>query len=74
MTDDTPLNPAASMFLQLGSWLTTGNIMYLEYVWILIAPSIVGGILGGIFMYKVYEPLTIYMKFKNYDFENDCEY
>lgn len=72
MTSDTPLNPAASIFFQIGSWIKTGDIMYVTYIWILIFPSIIGGLLGGIFMYKIYEPLSLYTKFKNYDFENDC--
>lgn len=74
MTDDTPLNPAACIFFQLGSWINTGDIMYLTHIWILIFPSILGGLFGGFFMYKIYEPLSLYMKFKNYDFDNDCEF
>lgn len=74
MTDDTPLNPVACVFFQLGSWIKTGNIMYVEYIWVLIVPAIIGGVAGGFFMYNVYEPLSLYMKFKNYDFDNDCEF
>lgn len=73
MTDDTPLNPTAAIFYQIMYFIKTQDLMYLEYVWILIVPSTLGGLLGGFFMYKVYEPLSLFIKFKNYDFENDCQ-
>ncbi len=72
MTDDTPLNPTASIFFQIGSWIKTQDTMYLEYLWVLIIPSTFGGLIGGLFMYKIYEPLLLFTKFKNYDFDNDC--
>lgn len=65
MTADTPLNPATSVFFQIGSYLKTSNTDYLAYLWILIIPSTIGGILGGILMHKIYEPLLLTIKFKD---------
>lgn len=71
MTGDTVLNPTVGIFYQIGTAISKADPTYLSWVWILIVPSTIGGFLGGLFMYKVYEPLLLYTKFKNYDFEND---
>lgn len=59
------MNPNTSIFFQLASFIKHQNIDYLIDTWILIVPSTIGGILGGIFMHKIYEPLVLYMRFKN---------
>ena len=71
MTGDTVLNPTVAIFYQIGTAIQKADPNYLTWLWILIVPSTIGGLLGGLFMYKVYEPLLLYTKFKNYDFEND---
>jgi hypothetical protein len=34
-------------------------------VWILIVPSTIGGIFGGLFMHRIYEPLLLSIRFKD---------
>jgi hypothetical protein len=51
---DIPLNPTASIFFQLSSWIYHQNIDILIDTWLLIVPSTIGGLCGGYFMHKFY--------------------
>ena len=73
MTGDTALNPSIAIFYQIGTAIAKADPMHLKWLWILIVPSTVGGILGGIFMYNVYEPLFLHTKFKDYEFDYEGE-
>jgi hypothetical protein len=42
-------------------------------VWPLIVPSVLGGLLGGYFMLKFYEPLLLYIKYKELAEEGEGE-
>ncbi len=65
MTGDTPLNPNSCIFYQLGSWLYHQNTDYLIDMWLLVVPSTIGGICGGLMMHKCYEPLLLFIRFKD---------
>ena len=67
MTGNTPLNPIVSIFFQIGTWLKTEDSSHIIYLWLLILPSIIGGLAGGFLMHKIYEPLILYIKFKEQD-------
>lgn len=43
-----------------GDWL-----MFWRDVWPLIVPSILGAIIGGFFMKKIYQPLLLYIKYQD---------
>jgi hypothetical protein len=73
MTGDTALNPSVAIFYQIGTAIIKADPTYLQWLWILVGPSTIGGVLGGLFMYKVYEPLLLHTKFKDYDFDSDDE-
>ena len=73
MTGDTALNPSIAIFYQIGTAIAKADPIHLKWLWILIVPSTVGGILGGIFMYNVYEPLLLHTKFKDYEFDYEGE-
>lgn len=60
------LNPAAGISLQLIAAYIKGDWMiFARDVWPLVVPSVLGGILGGYFTLKFYEPLLLYIKYKD---------
>jgi hypothetical protein len=70
------LNPAAGFSLQLIAAFIKGDWMILvRDVWPLVLPSTLGGILGGYFTVKFYEPLLLYIKYRDLaeDGEEDGE-
>ena len=66
MTGSTCLNPAVGFFLQtVAAWAKEDSTIFFRDVWTLIIPSILGAIVGGIFMKKFYEPLLLFIKYKD---------
>jgi uncharacterized membrane protein YfcA len=54
------------MSLQLiAAFIKGDSLIFFRDVWPLVVPSILGGILGGYFSLKFYEPLLLYIKFKD---------
>lgn len=41
------------------------SLILFRDVWPLVIPSTIGGILGGYFTLKFYEPLLLYIKYKD---------
>jgi len=65
MTGSTCINPAVGICLQLvAAWGAGDPMLFFRDVWPLIIPSIIGSILGGMFMTKIYEPLLLFIKYK----------
>ena len=55
MTGSTCINPAVGIALQLvAAWGNHDAVMFYRDVWLLIIPSILGAIVGGYFMKKIY--------------------
>lgn len=66
MTGSTVLNPAVGLCLQLvAACAKQDALMFGRDVWPLLVPSVVGAIAGGYFMTKIYEPLLLYIKYKD---------
>lgn len=66
LSGDTCLNPAAGFSLQLIAAIIKGDwLIFVRDVWPLVLPSALGGILGGYFTLKFYEPLLLYIKYKD---------
>lgn len=62
----TCLNPAVGIFLQMVAAFGAGDpLIFVRDVWFLIFPSILGAFLGAYFMMKIYEPLLLYIKYKD---------
>ena len=65
MTGSTCINPAVGICLQLvAAWAQEDTTVFLRDVWPLIVPCVLGAIAGGFFMKKFYEPLLLYIKYK----------
>jgi glycerol uptake facilitator-like aquaporin len=55
MTGSTIINPAVGICLQLvGAWAAGDSLVFFRDVWTLIIPSVLGAIIGGYFMCKIY--------------------
>lgn len=68
------MNPAAGISLQLiASFIKGDALIFLRDVWPLILPSIMGGLLGGYFTLKFYEPLLLYIKYKDLADEGEID-
>lgn len=39
--------------------------MFWRDLWPLVVPSLLGGVIGGYFMTKIYEPLLLHIKYKD---------
>lgn len=60
------INPAAGLCLQLiAAIIKQDAAIFYRDVWPLIFPSIIGAIIGGYFTHKFYEPLLLYIKYKD---------
>ena len=74
MTGSTCINPAVGFALQLiAAWGAGDFNIIVRDVWPLIVPSILGAICGAFFTKKFYEPLLLYVKYKDLkdeDFED----
>jgi glycerol uptake facilitator-like aquaporin len=74
MTGSTVLNPAVGISLQLVAACAKGDsLIFWRDVWPLVVPSIAGAIIGGYFMTKIYEPLLLYIKYKDLSEESLLE-
>lgn len=72
MTGDTVLNPSVGFCLQMVAAIREGDVLILfRDVWPLLVPSIIGAIVGGYFMKGIYEPLLLYIKYKDLAEETD---
>lgn len=66
MTGSTVLNPAVGLCLQLVAAVAKEDaLMFWRDLWPLVVPSVLGAIFGGYFMTKIYEPLLLYIKYKD---------
>lgn len=66
MTGSTVLNPAVGISLQLAAACAKGDAtMFWRDVWPLIVPSLLGAVIGSYFMTKLYEPLLLFIKYKD---------
>lgn len=55
MTGSTCINPAVGICLQMvAAWGAEDPLIFIRDVWPLIVPSVLGSIIGGIFMTKIY--------------------
>jgi glycerol uptake facilitator-like aquaporin len=71
MTGSTCINPAVGICLQfVAAWARGDWAVFYRDVWPLIVPSIIGAIFGGFFMKKIYEPLLLYIKYKDLEAED----
>lgn len=60
------INPAAGLSLQLiAAIIKQDAAVFYRDVWPLLIPSILGAIIGGYFTHKFYEPLLLYIKYKD---------
>lgn len=65
LTGDTTINPAAAISLQaIAAWIKGDWLIFVRDVWPLLLPSAIAGLLGGYFMVKVYEPLLLFIKYR----------
>jgi len=69
MTGETCVNPALGVAHQLFSAIIDPSHANPLMILILIFPSLIGGAVAGYVMRQVYEPLLLYIRFKN-EFEN----
>lgn len=66
MTGSTVLNPGVGISLQLVAACAQGDaVIFWRDVWPLVIPSLLGAIIGGYFMTKLYEPLLLYIRYKD---------
>jgi uncharacterized membrane protein YfcA len=66
MTACTVLNPALGIFLQMVAAIAKGDpLVFFRDIWPLVIPSLLGAIIGGYFMKRIYEPLLLYIKYKD---------
>lgn len=66
MTGSTVLNPAVGLCLQfIAACAKEDALMFWRDLWPLVVPSALGAIAGGYFMTKIYEPLLLYIKYKD---------
>ena len=62
----TIINPAIGICLQLVAAWSKGDLMiFVRDVWPLIVPSVLGALIGAYFMVRIYEPLLLYLKYKD---------
>jgi hypothetical protein len=74
LTGDTTINPAAAISLQaIAAWIKGDWLIFVRDVWPLVVPSVIAGLLGGYFMVKVYEPLLLYIKYRELAEEDEQE-
>jgi hypothetical protein len=48
----------------IAAWIKGDWLILVRDVWPLVVPSAIAGVLGGYFMVKVYEPLLLYIKYR----------
>ena len=66
MTGDTCINPAVGICLQMVAALAEGDsTIFFRDVWPLVVPSLLGAVIGGFFMTRIYEPLLLFIKYKD---------
>jgi len=66
MTGCTVLNPAVGLCLQLVAAIAKGDsMMFVRDVWPLLVPSVIGSVIGALFMKRVYEPLLLFIKYRD---------
>jgi glycerol uptake facilitator-like aquaporin len=66
MTGSTCINPAVGICLQMvAAWGAGDAMIFFRDVWPLVFPSILGGIIGGLFMTTLYEPLLLFIKYRD---------
>jgi len=66
ITGSTIINPAIGICLQMvAAWSKQDPLIFFRDVWPLIVPSVIGASMGAYFMVKVYEPLLLYLKYKD---------
>jgi uncharacterized membrane protein YfcA len=66
MTGNTPINFAIGIAIQLVAAIIQGDALILfRDVWPVLLPSLLGAFIGGYFMLRVYEPLLLFIKYRD---------
>lgn len=66
MTGNTSINPAIGIAIHLVAAIIQGDpLILLRDVWPVFLPSLLGAFIGGYFMLRVYEPLLLFIKYRD---------
>jgi uncharacterized membrane protein YfcA len=62
----TLINPAAGVAIQLVAALSREDVLiFVRDIWPLVVPSIIGAVVGGYLTSRFYEPLLLFIKYRD---------